>query len=222
MMKTPASTGDRMAALHHPAARYAMLLVVGLIAGFFLYGSLGEKPTWAYFTLLVIALIPLGLFLTNRRVVHLFGLLAIGILMAGVYLADRWQETPQEQVLRITNELLTAVERSDYSTFERYLAKDYRWQSMNKQAMMHRVRTSLVPSEARSCNISSARVKPSDNPQKLTVEGNLSASGKFGREDGFFSGTIELHYTRQPDGGYHVTGTKVAWMNGGEVVLPSR
>ncbi len=142
--------------------------------------------------------------------------------MIGVYLADRWQETPQEQVLRITYELLDAVEAADYLVFERYLASDYRWQNMNKPAMMQRVRTSLVPGESRSCTISSARVRPSDNLQKLTVEGNLSASGKFGREEGFFTGTIELHYTRQPDGKYQVHGTKVAWMNGGEVVLPPR
>ncbi len=210
-----------MMALQHPAGRYAILLVMGLIAGYFLYPSLGERPIWAYFTLLLIGLVPLGLFITNRRVVHLGGLLVIGLLMTGVYLADRWQETPQEQVLRITNELLTAVERADYATFDRYLAKDYRWQNMTKPAMMQRVRSSLVPSEARSCSISSARVKPTDDIKKLTVEGNLSASGKFGREEGFFTGTIELHYTKQPDGGYQVTGTKVAWMNGGEVVLPA-
>lgn len=207
-------------ALQHPAGRYAILLVIGMIGGYFLYPSLGERPLWAYFTLLIIGLVPLALFITNRRVVHLGGLLVIALLMAGVYLADRWQETPQEQVLRITNELLTAVERADYATFDRYLAKDYRWQSMTKPAMMQRVRSSLVPGEARSCSISSARVKPTDDIRKLTVEGNLSASGKFGREDGFFTGTIELHYTRQPDGGYQVTGTKVAWMNGGEVTLP--
>jgi len=209
-------------ALQHPAARYAILLVIGVVVGFFLYSSLAEKPLWAYFTLLILGLVPLGLFVTNRRVVHLWGMLVIGLLMAGVYLADRWQETPQEQVLRITYDLLSAVERSDYAVFDRYLAKDYRWQNMTKPAMMQRVRTSLVPSESRSCSISSARVKPSDNIQKLVVEGNLTASGKFGREDGFFSGTIELHYFRQPDGAYQVTGTKVAWMNGGEVVLPAR
>lgn len=211
-----------MLVLQHPAGRYAIVLILGLIAGFFLYSSLGEKPLWAYFTLLVMGLVPIGLFVTNRRVVHLWGMVVIGLLMCGVYLADRWQETPQEQVVRITYELLTAVERSDYAVFDRYLAKDYRWQNMTKPAMMQRVRTSLVPSESRSCSITSARVKPTDNLQKLVVEGNLTASGKFGREDGFFSGTIELHYSRQPDGGYQVTGTKVAWMNGGEVVLPSR
>ena len=211
-----------MALLQQPAGRYALLLVLGLVAGLFLYPQLGEKPYWAYFTLVVLALLPLALFFTNRRVVHLFGLLVIGILMIGVYLADRWQETPQEQVLRITYELLDAVEAADYLVFERYLASDYRWQNMNKPAMMQRVRTSLVPGESRSCTISSARVRPSDNLQKLTVEGNLSASGKFGREEGFFTGTIELHYTRQPDGKYQVHGTKVAWMNGGEVVLPPR
>jgi len=181
---------------------------------------MAERPLWAYFTLVVIGLIPLALFFSNRRVAHLYGLCVVAALIAGVYLCDLMQETDREQVLRISNELMRAVNRGDQSVFERYLSKDYRWHSMNKDAMMQRVRTSLLPNESRSCSVSSAKVREKEGSDTLTVEGNLSASGTFGREEGFFSGTIELQYKKQGDGSFKVTGTKVAWMNGGEVTIP--
>jgi hypothetical protein len=206
--------------LHHPGTRYAMILVLGVAIGAVAYRQLAERPLWAYFTLLIIGLAPLALFFTNRRGVHLFGLLVIGLLIAGVYLADKLQETETELVLRITEELLRATEQADYTVFDRYLAPDYRWQSMNRQAMMNRIRSSLLPSTSRSCSISSSRAKSDDGGRTYLVEGNLSASGTFGSQEGFFSGTIELKYARQPDGSMKVTGTKVAWYNGNEVTIP--
>lgn len=206
--------------IHHPVTRYLLLLIAALGVGVLAYRSLAERPLWAYFTLILLSLIPLGLFLTNRRVVHLFGLLAMIALIMGVYLADKIQESEREQVIRITQELVRAVERADYSVFERYLASDYRWQNMNRAAMMNRVRSALLPNESRSCGVSSAKVREPEGSADLTVEGNLSASGRFGREEGFFSGTIELKYRKQSDGTFKVLGTRVAWMNGGEVTIP--
>jgi hypothetical protein len=206
--------------LHHPVGRYTILLVIGLLVGLIAYRSLAERPLWAYFTLAVIGLVPLALFVTNRRVAHLYGLAVVAALMAGVYLADELQETDREQVMRISNELMRAVSRSDHATFDRYLANDYRWNGMNKAAMMQRVRTALLPNESRSCSMSSAKVNGTEGSDKLTVEANLAASGTFGREEGFFSGTIELQYKKQSDGKYKVTGTVVKWANGGEVTLP--
>lgn len=206
--------------LQHPSTLYAVLLIVGLFTGLVFYRHLAERPLWAYFTLLIIALIPLALFLTNRRVVHLFGLVVIGLLLSGVYLCDLMQETDAEQVMRIGQELLRATENADYGVFDRYLADDYRWQNMNKQSMMNRVRSSLLPSTARSCSLSSARVKVQEPGRRFLLEGNLSASGRFGHEEGFFSGTLELTFTKQPDGSLKVTGTRVAWYNGGEVTIP--
>jgi hypothetical protein len=54
------------------------------------------------------------------------------------------------------------------------------------------------------------------------VEGNLSASGRYGSQEGYFTGTIELKYQLQSDGTYKLIGTRVAWFNGNEIVLPSR
>lgn len=206
--------------VNHPVGRYTLLLIAGLLLGLVAFRSLAERPLWAYFTLAVIGLVPLALFVTNRRVAHLYGLAVVAALMAGVYLCDTIQETDREQVLRISNELMRAVSRSDHAVFERYLAKDYRWHGMNKDAMMHRVRTALLPNESRSCSISSGKVNGTEGSDALTVEGNLSASGTFGREEGFFSGTIELQYKKQSDGTFKVTGTIVKWLNGGEVTLP--
>ena len=206
--------------LHHPVGRYTLLLVMGLLTGLFAYRSMAERPLWAYFTLVVIGLVPLGLFLANRRVAHLYGLMVIAALIGGVYLCDLLQETDRKQVLRITNDLMHAVNRGDQAVFERYLAKDYRWHGMNKEAMMQRVRTALLPNESRSCSVSSAKVKEKEGSETLTVEGNLSASGTFGREEGFFTGSIELQFHKQSDGTFKVTGTRVAWLNGGEVTIP--
>lgn len=206
--------------LLHPAGRYLILLVTGILFGAIAHRIFAERPLWAYFTLVLIGLIPLGLFITNRRVVHLFGIIVVGVLMFGVYVLDLVQESEREQVIRITQELVRAVERSDYTVFERYLGADYRWQNVNRAAMLHRVRTALLPNESRSCGISSAKVREKEGSDTLTVEGNLSASGRFGVEDGFFSGTIELVYKRQTDKTFKVVGTKVAWSNGMEVVLP--
>ena len=207
-------------AIHHPAVRYLLLFLVGMGIGALAFRSLAERPLWVYFTLIIVGLVPLGLFITNRRVAHLFGLIVIMALLAGVYMADAIQESDQEQVIRITQELVRAVERADYSVFERYLATDYRWQNMNRAAMMNRVRTALLPSESRFCGVSSAKVREPEGSQNLTVEGNLSASGRFGREEGFFNGTIELRYRKQPDGTFKVVSTRVAWMTGGEVTIP--
>jgi hypothetical protein len=206
--------------LNHPVGRYTLLLVLGLLVGLFAYRSMAERPLWAYFTLIVIGLVPLALFITNRRVAHLYGLIVVAALMGGVYLCDVLQETDREQVLRITNDLMRAVNRGDQAVFERYLAKDYRWHGMNKEAMMQRVRTALLPNESRSCSVSSATVRETEDSETLTVEGNLSANGTFGREEGFFTGTIELQYKKQADGKFQVIGTKVAWLNGGEVTIP--
>lgn len=208
--------------LNHPGGRYTLLLLAGVIVGLVSYRAFAERPLWAYFTLIVIGLVPLALFITNRRVVHLYGLAVIAALLAGVYFLDYVQETDQEAVIRISYELLRATERADYAVFDRYLARDYRWQSMNKDAMMARVRTSLVPSESRSCSLSSAQARPRGTPNEYSVEGNLSAHGRFGNQDGFFTGTIELQYRKQPDGNFQVVGTRVAWVNGGEVTLPPR
>ncbi|HQR07397.1 MAG TPA: nuclear transport factor 2 family protein [Gemmatales bacterium] len=207
-------------ALLHPVGRYTLLLLSGLLVGLVAYRSMAERPLWAYFTLAVIGLVPLALFVTNRRVAHLYGLTVVAALMAGVYLADELQETDREQVLRISNELMRAVTRADHAVFERYLAPDYRWHGMNKAAMMQRVRTALLPNESRSCSVSSVKVNGVEGSDTLNVEGNLTASGTFGREEGFFSGTIELQYQKQSDGKYQVTGTIVKWYNGGEVTLP--
>lgn len=206
--------------LNHPVGRYILMLLLGLLYGVIGYRTLAERPLWAYFVLVVIGLVPLALFFTNRRMAHLFGVAVIIALMVGVYFADRAQESDREQVVRITHELVRAVERSDYAVFERYLASDYRWHNLNRDGMMNRVRTSLLPGDSRSCGVSSAKVKEHEGAQNLTVEGNISASGRFGREEGFFSGTIELYYRKQPDGTFKVTGTKVAWLNGGEVTIP--
>ena len=206
--------------LQQPTGRYLILLVLGVIVGAIGYRFMAERPLWAYFTLVVIGFIPLGLFFTNRRLAHLFGILVVIALMCGVYFIDLMQESDREQVVRITRELVRAVERSDYAVFERYLDADYRWQNMNRAAMMHRVRTALLPNESRSCGVSSAKVKEPEGAKNLTVEGNLTASGRFGREEGFFSGTIELVYRKQGDGSFKVVGTKVAWLNGNEVTLP--
>lgn len=206
--------------VNHPVGRYTLLLIAGLLVGLVAYRALAERPLWAYFTLAVIGLVPLALFFTNRRVAHLYGLTVIAALMAGVYLADELQENDREQVMRISNELMHAVSRADHATFYRYLANDYQWHGMNKGAMMHRVRTALRPNESRSCSMSSAKVNGAEGSDTLTVEGNLAASGTFGREEGFFSGTIELQYKKQSDGKYKVTGTVVKWSNGGEVTLP--
>jgi hypothetical protein len=181
---------------------------------------MAERPLWAYFTLVVIGLVPLGLFITNRRVAHLYGLAVVAALMAGVYFCDVMQETDREQVLRISNELMLAVNRGDHAVFERYLAKDYHWRGMDKKAMMQRVRTALLPNESRSCSMSSSKVREKEGSETLTVDANLSASGTFGREEGFFSGTIELQYKKQSDGTYKVTGTIVKWTGGNEVTLP--
>src|SRR4029079_1078149 len=87
-----------------PMGRYLVLLVVGAgLIGLF-WRSLADKTTWAYFVLAVIALIPVALFFTNRRVDHLFGLAIVALLMGGVYVADKYQETDREQVLRKTDE----------------------------------------------------------------------------------------------------------------------
>ena len=204
----------------HPVTRYIMMLVLGLATGALVYRQLAERPLWAYFTLLIIGLVPLALFFTNRRGAHLFGLLVIGLLITGLYLADTMQETEPELVLRITQELLRATEQADYPVFERYLAPNYRWQNMNRAAMMTRVRSSLLPNASRSCSISSAKVKTNETGQSYIVEGNLSASGTFGSQEGFFSGTIELTFAKQPDGSFKVVGTRVAWYNGGEVTIP--
>lgn len=206
--------------LHHPVGRYTLLLLMGLIAGVLVFRSLAERPLWGYFTLVIIGLVPLALFLNNRRVAHLYGLAVVAVLITGVYLCDSSQETEQEQVLRISNELMRAVSQSDHEVFERHLAPDYRWHGMNKSAMMQRVRTALLPNESRSCSISSARVKEKRSSDMLTVEGNLTASGTFGVEEGFFSGSIELQFKKQNDGTFKVAGTKVAWPSGGEVTLP--
>ena len=206
--------------MNHPVGRYLILLLAGVLFGAIAYRTMAERPLWAYFMLVVIGLIPLGLFLTNRRVAHLFGILVIAGLMCGVYVLDLVQESDREQVVRITQELVRAVERSDYTVFERYLDADYRWQNMNRATMMTRVRTALLPSESRSCSVSSAKVKEPEGSKTMTVEGNLSASGRFGREEGFFTGTIELAYRKQNDGSYKVVGTRVAWINGGEVTIP--
>ena len=47
--------------LNHPVGRYTLLLVLGLLAGVFAYRSMAERPLWAYFTLVVIGLVPLAL-----------------------------------------------------------------------------------------------------------------------------------------------------------------
>ena len=53
------------------------------------------------------------------------------------------------------------------------------------------------------------------NTYDFRVDHNFNQYEKF-----FFSGTIELQYKKQGDGSFKVTGTKVAWMNGGEVTIP--
>lgn len=212
----------KQAILEHPGGRYCILLVIGLVYGLVLPRTLAVRPWWAYFTLAVVALVPLALFLNNRRMVHLFGLIVIATLMGGVYLADAMQESASEQVIRISNELTQAVSKADYATIEKHLASDYKWHNLNKAGMMNRVKTSLLPSESRSCSISSAKVREPEGSPTLTVEGNLSASGRYGSEEGFFTGTIELKYQQQSDGSYKLVGTRVAWFNGNEVSIPSR
>ena len=206
--------------VYHPVGQYILLLLAGVCFGLVAPGTMAERPLWAYFTLAVIGLIPLALFLTNRRVAHLFGIVVIACLMGGVYLCDVLQESEREQVVSITQQLVRAVERSDYGVFERYLADNYRWQNLNRAGMMNRVRTALLPNESRSCSVSSAKVREPNGSEKLTVEGNLTASGRFGVEEGYFTGTIELYFQKQSDGKYKVTGTMVKWINGGEVTIP--
>jgi hypothetical protein len=204
-----------------PVWKYLVfVLIVGALFGLF-RGSLAERTGWVYFALVVVALVPLALFFTNRRVAHLMGLGLLALLMGGVYLLDRYQETDREQVLRKTEEILRAVERADHAVFERHLASNFQWQGMNRRAMLQRARGSLQPSETRSCGISAAKVQGENGAPTLLVEGNLSANGQFGSQHGQFLGTIALTYTRQPDGQYQISGAKVAWHGGGgEVTLP--
>jgi hypothetical protein len=91
---------------------------------------------------------------------------------------------------------------------------------MNRAAVLQRARQSLRPDDHRSCGISAAKVRGENGSSTLVVEGNISASGQFGSQDGSFIGLIELTYTRQPDGQYQLTGAKVTWPNGSEVTLP--
>src|SRR5687767_10044190 len=119
-----------------PTGRYLVFLVVGGALIGALRSSFADKTTWAYFAFAVMALVPLALFFTNRRVDHLFGLAVIALLMGGVYVADKYQETDREQVLRKTDELLRAVERGDHAVFERHLASNFQWQGMNKPALL--------------------------------------------------------------------------------------
>lgn len=206
----------------HPAGQYTLLLLAGVLFGALSYRSFAERPLWAYFTLLVIGLIPLALFFTNRRIAHLYGLAVIAGLMGGVYLLDAMQESDSEVVLRISQELLRATEQGNYSVFDRYLAPHYRWQNMNKAAMMERVRTALLPSDSRSCSISSAQAKQGANSNEVIVDANLTASGRFGSQEGYFVGTIQLTFQKQPDGKFQVVGTRVASPQMGEVTIPPR
>jgi len=203
-----------------PLGRYGVLLLIGVALLAACWRLLAENTTWTYFVLAVVALVPLSLFLSNRRVVHLIGLFVIGLLMFGVSMADRLQETNREQVLRRTHELLRAVERADHPAFDRNLAGNFQWHGMNRIAMLKRVRESLRPDEVRSCGISAARVRGVNGSTTLVVEGNLSASGQYGSLEGTFLGLIELNFTRQPDGQYLVSGARVTWPNGTEVTLP--
>lgn len=200
--------------------RYLVFLVVIGAVLALVRGMFAEKTGWAYFALAVIGLIPVALFLTTRRVDHLFGVAVIALLMGGVFVVDRYQESDREQVLRKSDELLRAVERADYATFERHVAKDFQWQGLDKTGVVRRARQSLRPGDSRTCGMSAGKVKGDNGAGKLVVEGNLSATGQFGSENGTFLGTIELTYTRQPDGQYQVSGARVAWHNGQEVGIP--
>jgi hypothetical protein len=202
--------------------RYSLLLILGLLVESAAYPLLAEKTGWVYFILGILALIPLALFLNNRAVVHLFGLLCVAILMAGVYVADDLQETDREQALRKTREILRAVETADLATLERHLSDKFTWQGMNRKQLLDRARRVLNTSASRSCSISSAQVQGLSGDERLVVSGNLTATGQFGSEEAFFTGVIYLTYARQPDGQYKLIGTKVQFPGGQEVVLPAR
>lgn len=202
------------------AGRYCFFgVVVGVFLALFAR-SFAERTTWAYFSLAVVGLIPAGLFLASRRADHLFGVAVVALLMGGVYLLDRVQETDREQVLRKTDELLRAVERAEQGVFDRHVADNFQWEGMNKKGLLDRARHSLRPEERRSCGMSAAKVRGDNGAPTLVVEGNLSATGQFGSENGTFLGLIELTYTRQGDGQYRVSGAKVTWPNGMAVTLP--
>jgi hypothetical protein len=93
---------------------------------------------------------------------------------------------------------------------------------MSKKALLERARRVLSPGLRRSCSISAAQVQGNNGDPTLVVAGNLIATGQFGVEDAFFTGVIEMTFTRQPDGQYLLTGTSVRYPGGQEVVLPSR
>jgi hypothetical protein len=202
--------------------RYFLVLLLGILLEAAGYRLFAERNGWAYFTLGLFALIPIALFFNNRAVVHLFGLLCIVLLMGGVYWLDLVQETDREQALRKTQELLRAVETTDFSTFERYINDKYVWQEMTKKSLLERARRVLSPAQRRSCSISAAQVQGNNGDPTLVVTGNLTATGQFGAEDTFFTGVIEMTFTRQPDGQYQLTKTSVRYPGGQEVTLPSR
>jgi len=202
--------------------RYFLILLLGLLLETVGYRLFAEKNGWAYFTLGLFALIPIALFFNNRAVVHLFGLLCIILLMGGVYWLDLVQETDREQALRKTEELLRAVETTDFTIFERYISDKYVWQGMTKKSLLERARRVLLPSQRRSCGIGAAQVQGNNGDPTIVVAGNLTATGQFGSEDAFFTGVIEMTFERQPDGQYQLTKTSVRYPGGQEVTLPSR
>ncbi|HMP01674.1 MAG TPA: hypothetical protein PKD86_05390 [Gemmatales bacterium] len=182
-----------------------------------------ENPIGVYLFLGAVAVLFTLIFFNTRRPAHLAGVLGCLALGAGVWLIDRLVVTDREQVQLRTLALAAAVERGDLSALEEIISADFDPPPTGKETLMARARRYFLPGRNRTVRFSQLGVARSNDPQRLTVRCNASASGHFGTfvVDPPYIGVTEFHFKKDADGRWRLTGFAVYGMGGEQINMPN-
>ena len=162
-----------------------------------------EGPMWVYFVFGALAIIFLFAFFITKRVLHLGALPVLAVLALGFFLLDYFVESNREKAVRLSKEMIKAVEDKDVDLFGSYISDSFRTENETKQTILSRARP-IVP-YIRSLHSRSFQVTTETLGQVINVSFVVDATGTaegINLDNRPFN--LRLSFQRDPDGEWRV------------------
>jgi hypothetical protein len=162
-----------------------------------------EGPSWVYFVLGAVAIIFVFAFFVTKRVIYLGAIPVLAALALGFYLLDYFVESDRERAVRLSKEMIAAVERKDLEGFARYISPNFRTDAETKESILNRARPVLP--YIRSITARTFQVDTMTMGRIVTVSFMVDATGT---ADGYpldnqpFN--LRLEFQRDDDGEWRV------------------
>ena len=182
-----------------------------------------ESPIWAYFLLVVVAVICVFRYVVTRQGKYLWGLPAAAALATGFWLVDYLVETDREQVARKTQELAQAAESGDVNRLIELFSRDFNSSIFpSREAVLAEARKYLPPGQSRSIEFWNPDIKFTVAKKTIICRCNAKAGGHFGswEQNPPHLGVLELTYEKDSDGQWRIRHFRVFDTGGSEINLP--